>query len=46
MLSRNSNFRDGARALLAADQILYGGIHATQITTELIQRDLCPASGC
>jgi Fungalysin metallopeptidase (M36)/Fungalysin/Thermolysin Propeptide Motif len=46
MLSRNSNFRDGARALLAADQTLYGGIHATQITTELIQRDLCPPSGC
>jgi Fungalysin metallopeptidase (M36) len=46
MLSRNSNFRDGARALVAADQTLYAGAHTAAITAELVQRGLCPASGC
>jgi Fungalysin metallopeptidase (M36) len=46
MLTRNSNFRDGARALLAADQALYGGAHAPQISAEMVQRDICPPSGC
>jgi fungalysin metallopeptidase (M36) len=46
MLARKSNFRDGARALVAADQLLYGGAHAAAITAEMVQRDLCPAAGC
>jgi hypothetical protein len=46
MLTRKSNFRDGARALLAADQSLYGGANALAISAELIARGFCPASGC
>jgi hypothetical protein len=46
MLSRKSNFRDGARALVAADQSLYGGAHAAAITAEMVARGFCPASGC
>jgi hypothetical protein len=46
MLTRTANFREGARALLAADQSLYGGANAAAITAELVSRGLCPASGC
>jgi hypothetical protein len=46
MLAPKSDFRDGARALVAADQMLYGGAHATAITAELVARGLCPANGC
>jgi hypothetical protein len=46
MLTRKANFRDGARALLAADQSLYGGANAAAISAELISRGLCPAAGC
>jgi Fungalysin metallopeptidase (M36) len=46
MLSRKSGFRDGARALLAADQTLYGGANAAAISAEMVQRGFCPAAGC
>jgi hypothetical protein len=46
MLGRRSNFRDGARALLAADQLLYGGIHTATIGAELVQRDFCATPTC
>jgi hypothetical protein len=46
LLSRRANFRDGARALLAADKLLYGGAHAAPIRTEMIQRGFCKRKGC
>ncbi len=38
MLDSTSNFRDGARALLAADKLLYGGAHVPAIKAEMVQR--------
>jgi hypothetical protein len=46
MLTRKANFREGVRALLAADQSLYAGAHAPAISAEAIARGLCPAAGC
>jgi hypothetical protein len=46
MLARKSNFRDGARALLAADQTLYAGANAQAISAEMVSRGFCPAGGC
>jgi hypothetical protein len=38
LLTRKSNFKAGAKALLAADQLLYAGAHSAQITAEMTQR--------
>jgi hypothetical protein len=38
LLTKKSNFKAGAKALLAADQLLYGGAHSAQITAEMTQR--------
>jgi hypothetical protein len=46
MLGRRSDFRDGARAVLAADQLLYAGAHATTIGAELVQRGFCSSPTC
>jgi hypothetical protein len=46
LLTRNSNLRDGARALIAADGLLYGGAHAASIEAEMVQRGFCGSSGC
>lgn len=46
MLGKRSGFRDGARALIAADQLLYAGAHAAAIEAEAIERKLCKQSGC
>jgi hypothetical protein len=46
MLSRTSNFRDGARALLAADELLYAGAHVPVLEAEMAQRGFCKKSGC
>jgi hypothetical protein len=46
MLTRKSTFREGARAVLAADQLLYASAHAAPITAEMVKRGFCPASGC
>jgi hypothetical protein len=46
MLTRASDFRDGARALLAADSLLYGGAHRPAIAAELIERGFCRRRGC
>jgi hypothetical protein len=46
MLARKSTFRDGARAVLAADQLLYAGADSAAIAAEMIQRGFCPAAGC
>jgi Fungalysin metallopeptidase (M36) len=46
LLAKNSNLRDGARALIAADDLLYGGAHAAAIEAEMVQRKFCRATGC
>jgi Fungalysin metallopeptidase (M36) len=46
MLAPRSDFRDGARAVVVADQMLYGGAHVPAITAEFVARGLCPAGGC
>jgi Fungalysin metallopeptidase (M36) len=46
LLTRNSNLRDGARALIAADALLYGGAHAASIEAEMVQRGFCASTGC
>jgi hypothetical protein len=46
LLTRNSNLRDGARALIAADALLYGGAHAAPIEAEMVQRGFCGSTGC
>jgi Fungalysin metallopeptidase (M36) len=46
LLTRNSNLRDGARALIAADGLLYGGAHAASIEAEMVQRGFCGSTGC
>jgi len=46
MLGKRSNFRDGARALIAADELLYAGAHVPAIEAELIERQFCKRSGC
>jgi hypothetical protein len=46
LLTRRANFRAGARALVAADSLLYGGVHAPTITAEMVQRGFCKRAGC
>jgi hypothetical protein len=46
LLGRRSNFRDGARALHAADALLYGGAYSAAISAEMIQRGFCRRPGC
>jgi hypothetical protein len=46
MLARRSGFRDAARALLAADDLLYAGAHAAAIEAEMIERRICRKRGC
>jgi hypothetical protein len=46
MLTRRAGFRDGARALLAADDLLYAGAHRPTLEAELVERRFCPARGC
>ena len=46
MLAPRISFRDAARALLAADQLLYASAHAAAIEAEMVERKLCPAGGC
>jgi hypothetical protein len=46
MLGKRSGFGDGARALLAADGLLYAGAHAAAIEAEMVERKFCKASGC
>ncbi len=46
MLARSSGFKDAARALLAADKLLYAGAHAPTIRAALIDRKFCKTSGC
>jgi hypothetical protein len=44
LLTKNSNLRDGARALIAADELLYGGAHVTTIEAEMVQRGFCEST--
>jgi hypothetical protein len=44
LLGRNSNFLDGANALIAADELLYGGAHAAAIEAEMVQRGFCQSA--
>jgi len=46
LLDRNSDFRDGARALIAADKLLYAGAHIGPIKAEMAQRGFCRKTGC
>lgn len=46
MYTPKVTFREAANALLAADQLLYGGVHAGTIEAEMVARKLCPAAGC
>jgi hypothetical protein len=46
MLTPRAGFKDGARALLAADQLLYGGAHRPAIEAEMVERAYCKRSGC
>jgi hypothetical protein len=46
MYTPKINFRDAAKALVAADQLLYAGVHTGVIEAEMVARKLCPASGC
>ncbi len=46
MYAPKISFRDAAKALLAADELLYAGIHKPAIEAEMVNRKLCPASGC
>jgi hypothetical protein len=44
LLTRKSNFRAGGKALLAADQLLYGGAHVATIQATMTARKFCGAS--
>ncbi len=46
MLDPRSGFRDGARALLAADDLLYGGAHRAALEAEMVERRFCKSGGC
>lgn len=46
MYARRSGFRDAARALIAADELLYAGVHAPTVEAEMMERGLCPKRGC
>ncbi len=46
MLGKRSGFGDGARALIAADQLLYAGAHLQVLEAEMIERRFCRQSGC
>jgi hypothetical protein len=46
MYTPKISFRDAAKALLAADGLLYGGVHSGVIEGEMVARKLCPSAGC
>lgn len=46
MLAKRAKFEQGARALVAADELLYGGQHRPEIEAEMVARGFCGASGC
>jgi hypothetical protein len=46
LVTRSAGFREGARALLAADRILYDGAHADAIEAEMVARNFCRKSRC
>ena len=46
LLGKRSGFHDAARALLGADDLLYGGSHRDTIEAEMVDRGICRASGC
>jgi hypothetical protein len=46
LLARKSGYRDGARGLLAADQLLYGGANSAAIEAEMVARKFCGSAGC
>ncbi len=43
LLTRKSKFRDGGAALIAADQLVYGGAHVAQIQAAMTARKFCKA---
>jgi hypothetical protein len=46
LLSPGTSFKAAARALIAADELLYAGAHVPAIEAEMIARKFCKSSGC
>lgn len=46
MLSPRTSFKGAARALIAADELLYAGVHVPTIEAEMVTRKFCRKSGC
>ncbi len=46
MLVPRATFRDGARALIKSDQLLYAGAHVPTIEAALVARKFCKPKGC
>ena len=46
MYTRRTKFRDAARALIAADKLLYDGAHTNAVEGEMVERRFCPQRGC
>ena len=44
LLTRKSKFRDGGAALIAADELVYGGAHVAQIQAAMTARKFCKAT--
>jgi hypothetical protein len=46
MYTPKVKFREAAKALLQADQLLYAGVHSGVIEAEMVARKFCPSAGC
>ena len=44
LLTKKSNYKDGGKALLTADQLLYAGAHVPQIQAAMTARKFCKAA--
>lgn len=46
MYARRTGYRDAARALIAADKLLYAGANGEPIEAEMLERGFCSKPGC
>ena len=46
LLTPGTSFKAAARALIAADELLYAGAHVPAIEAEMVSRKFCKSSGC
>ena len=46
MYTRRTGFHDAARALIAADELLYAGLHEAIVEAEMVEREFCAKRGC